>query len=422
MPLRRIIRLIITLALLLHLSEARAAQWFKGNLHTHSFWSDGDDFPEMIAAWYKTNGYHFLALSDHNILVEGEKWIGLGTNKTRHLALEKYRARFPELVQTRNRVAKDTNGVVTTNLQVRLTALPQLKRMFDAPGKFLLIPSEEISANADKLPIHVNATNIRELIKPRHGTNVLEVMQNNIDAVLAQRQRTGQPMFPHLNHPNFHFAVTPEELMRVQGERFFEVYNGHPAVFNDGDEKHPSTERIWDIVLAWRLAILGMEPMFGIAVDDSHNYHGDGLKNSNPGRGWVMVRAGRLTPEHIVHAMEAGDFYASTGVRLKSITRTSKKLSLSIDPEPGVDYTITFIGTKRNFVLKDNRNGTAEVDAALIGQPLAAPIQGSKASYTLQPEDLYVRAQIVSTKLKKNGLAPEETERAWIQPAVAVRR
>ena len=21
--------------------------WFKGNLHTHSFWSDGDDFPEM---------------------------------------------------------------------------------------------------------------------------------------------------------------------------------------------------------------------------------------------------------------------------------------------------------------------------------------------------------------------------------------
>ena len=26
------------------------APWFwKGNLHTHSFWSDGDDFPEMVA-------------------------------------------------------------------------------------------------------------------------------------------------------------------------------------------------------------------------------------------------------------------------------------------------------------------------------------------------------------------------------------
>src|SRR4051812_40680344 len=32
-------------------------RWFKGNLHTHSLWSDGNDFPEMIADWYKSNGY-----------------------------------------------------------------------------------------------------------------------------------------------------------------------------------------------------------------------------------------------------------------------------------------------------------------------------------------------------------------------------
>jgi hypothetical protein len=36
--------------------------WFKGNLHTHSLWSDGNDFPEMIASWYRDNGYQFLAL------------------------------------------------------------------------------------------------------------------------------------------------------------------------------------------------------------------------------------------------------------------------------------------------------------------------------------------------------------------------
>ena len=43
----------------LHLGQPR---FWKGNLHTHSFWSDGDDFPEMIADWYKRHGYHFLAL------------------------------------------------------------------------------------------------------------------------------------------------------------------------------------------------------------------------------------------------------------------------------------------------------------------------------------------------------------------------
>jgi ABC-type glycerol-3-phosphate transport system substrate-binding protein len=30
-----------------------ALRWFKGNLHTHSLWSDGDDYPEMIADWFK---------------------------------------------------------------------------------------------------------------------------------------------------------------------------------------------------------------------------------------------------------------------------------------------------------------------------------------------------------------------------------
>ena len=43
-------------------------RWWRGNLHTHSFWSDGDDFPENVAKWYKDNDYNFLAFTDHNIV------------------------------------------------------------------------------------------------------------------------------------------------------------------------------------------------------------------------------------------------------------------------------------------------------------------------------------------------------------------
>src|SRR5262245_39409070 len=68
---------------------AESGRWSKGNLHTHSLWSDGDDFPEVIAEWYKTNGYHFLALSDHNIMQKGVKWVSL-TNRLREATLEKY--------------------------------------------------------------------------------------------------------------------------------------------------------------------------------------------------------------------------------------------------------------------------------------------------------------------------------------------
>src|SRR5262245_54452768 len=68
-------------------------RYWKGNLHTHSLWSDGDDFPEMIADWYKQRGYDFLALSDHNILAEGERWVDVPEKGTRGLALQKYRTR-----------------------------------------------------------------------------------------------------------------------------------------------------------------------------------------------------------------------------------------------------------------------------------------------------------------------------------------
>src|SRR5436189_226429 len=68
-------------ALLPAMQRAEPA-WWKGNLHTHSFWSDGDDFPEMIADWYKAHGYHFLALSDHNVLSEGQRWLDVKSGKT----------------------------------------------------------------------------------------------------------------------------------------------------------------------------------------------------------------------------------------------------------------------------------------------------------------------------------------------------
>ena len=54
---------------------AEKGRWFKGNTHTHSLWSDGNDLPEMIVDWYKNEGYDFLALSDHNTLSRGQRWM-----------------------------------------------------------------------------------------------------------------------------------------------------------------------------------------------------------------------------------------------------------------------------------------------------------------------------------------------------------
>ena len=67
--------LLIVISLASCSQKTDTRQWYKGNLHTHSYWSDGDEFPEMIMDWYKNRDYNFVALTDHNILAEGEKWI-----------------------------------------------------------------------------------------------------------------------------------------------------------------------------------------------------------------------------------------------------------------------------------------------------------------------------------------------------------
>ncbi len=393
------------------------ARWWKGNLHTHSLWSDGDDYPEMIAAWYVEHGYHFLALSDHNVLADHERWIPIETNKGGAVAYEKYVATFgtPWVEQ------RETDGV----REVRLKMLSEFRGKFEKPGQFLMIQAEEITDSFIKVPIHMGAINVREVIKPRGGNSIVETMENNLAAVAEQRARTGVPMFAHINHPNFRWALTAEEMAQVDRERFFEIYNGHPGTFTDGDALHASTDRIWDVILTARLGELGKSVVFGVGTDDSHNYHTADPKKSLPGRGWVMVRADALTPEKLVAAMEAGDFYASSGVTLKDVRRDAKGLSVEIAAEPGVTYTTEFLGTRKDYdpksdVVLGNAGETVRTTrrySADIGAVLAKAA-GPTASYTFKGDELYVRARITSSKPKAIPSAEGEVERAWTQPAV----
>lgn len=394
-------------------TEPSSPKWWKGNLHTHSLWSDGDDYPEMIVDWYKEQGYHFLSLSDHNTLSEGERWIDTTRNNSGAGAFESYLDRFGgDWVETR----EDTSGH-----QVRLKTLEEFRDVFEEEDTFLLIQSEEISDRFGIKPIHVNATNIQEKIDPQHGESVREVMQNNIDAVLDQRQRLDTPMFPHINHPNFGWAITAEDLISLMGEQFFEVYNGHPAVNNYGDESRPGLERMWDIITTRRIA-RGLPVMYGIAVDDSHNYHEIAISRANTGRGWVMVKSDSLNASSLIAAMERGEFYGSTGVELEDIKTTERGISLDIKPEEGVAYETHFIGTRIQYdststAVQHNGAYVTRSYSPEIGQVLAV-VGGSSPAYEFVGDELYVRAKVVSTKPKQNPYREGEMEMAWSQPVV----
>ncbi len=393
-------------------------RWVKGNMHTHTLWSDGDDYPEMVALWYKEHGYDFLLFSDHNTLLNREVWTDTVKNKGGQAALEKLRARFPE-GWIEERVGEKGN------LEVRLKTMEEIARKIASPGQFLLIQGEEVSDQYKGLPIHMNATNLKEVIPPMKGDSVHEVMQRTTDALIAQRERTRQPMMIHLNHPNFEYGVTAEDLVRVVGENFFEVYNGHPTVHNDGDPDRASTERIWDIILTRRITEFQLPLMYGLATDDGHNYHKIPSRAAEPGRGWVYVLARDLTPAAIVSAMEEGAFYASTGVKLERVATSSQGIELQVAPEEGVGYMIDFIGTRRGFdnsstpvVDKDGKPRVATRRYSNeIGRVLATTY-GAKAEYKFRDDDLYVRVRITSNKKHPNPGTPGEYERAWCQPAL----
>jgi hypothetical protein len=391
------------------------SNYWKGNLHTHSLWSDGDDFPELIADWYKQHGYQFLALTEHNVIAEGEKWVDAEANATRKAAVGKYVQRFG------SRWAEfRTSG---DKKQVLLKPLAEFRSLFEETGKFLFIPAEEITHSFAKRPIHINGINLRDPIKPLDGKDALETISVNLRQVDEQRRRSSRLMVAFLNHPNFGWGVRAEEMLLANELRFFEVFNGHPGVRNYGDDLHASCERVWDITLALRLGKHGLPIVYGLATDDAHGYYAYGLGKMNPGRGWVMIKSPHLTAEGLVRGLEAGDFYATTGVQFTDIRREGEQLRLAIRTERGVTYKTQFIATFKGTTLEakpkldpEGRELPVTADySAEIGK-VVAESTAADPHYTFTGQELYVRAKVTSSKPHPNPFAQGDVEVAWSQP------
>lgn len=383
-------------------AETDVSDWFRGNTHTHSLWSDGNDFPENIVDWYHLNGYHFVALSDHDILAEGEKMMSVDKIKSRqraigHGAIPKCEARFgKDWIQRKTVDGKE---------MIVLKTLEEFRGEFEELGKFYIMTAEEVSNNSTTGPVHINALNVETVIPSNKDKTVdtREVMRRTLRAVAEQAEKTGKPIITHLNHPNFQWAIKAEDIAAVTEEHFFEVYNGHPGINHLGKEGVPGDEKIWDIANTIRLGELDAHPLFGVATDDSHTYHGGDV---SPGRGWIMVGAEKLDGDSLINAMKKGDFYSSSGVYLKSLDydKASRTLSFKIKPGYGESFTTQLIGTRKG--------ATKDVE---IGE-IFATIKGQTVSFTVPDDALYLRATITSSKPHHNPSFKDQKKQAWLQP------
>ncbi len=304
--------------------DTAGTRWYKGNTHTHTLESDGDSPPEVVARWYRDHGYDFLVLSDHNVFTDPAA----------------------------------------------------LEHLVDST--FLLIPGEELTSSFERSPVHVNGLNLPHVVEARRGSTLVGTVQANVDAV---REVEG---VPHINHPNFGWALPYEVLAQVRNDRLLEIHNGHPTVHNEGGGDSPGMEEVWDRLLT------GGKRIYGIAVDDAHHFQGEFSRDrANPGRGWVAVRARALEPVAIMDALEAGRFYASTGVELDDVVVSPARLEVHIRQRGDFKYTTEFIG------------GGGRVLARTGANP---------AVFELAAAEPYVRARV-----RDSGGAM-----AWVQPVWVV--
>ncbi len=239
---------------------------------------------------------------------------------------------------------------------------------------FLLIGGEEVTSSFGSGPVHVNGLNIPHLIEAQKGATLLETIQRNVDVV---RDVHG---VPHINHPNFRWAFDHEVLRHVRNDRLLEVYNGHPLVHNLGGGGKISMEAMWDTLLTEGMRI------YGIATDDAHHFRGEFTRErSNPGRGWIAIKAQRLDAMELMEHLEAGLFYASTGVELSDVSVSERTLTVTIVPQGDFRYTTEFIGPE--------------------GRVLRT-VHGPAAAYELRGDEPYVRARVTDS----SGAT------AWVQP------
>ncbi|MBW7997098.1 MAG: hypothetical protein FVQ81_11125 [Candidatus Glassbacteria bacterium] len=322
---------VICVTVLFCLPGFAGAEWYKGNTHSHTINSDGDSAPDAVARWYKEHRYHFVVITDHNY-----------------------------------------------NTDVR-----GLNRTLGAPGKFLVVSGEEVTdrfpeSGERTIPLHLNAIGTDQgegtrTIGPSGGGSVDEVLQRDVDAIRAAGAT------PQLNHPNFGWAVDVGHMDRLRNYSLFELWNTSTNCNNLGGGGHLSTEALWDSLLTRGKMV------FGIASDDAHQFKVRGPQYSNPGGGFVWVNADSLEAGALAAALERGDFYSSTGLRLERLELAGERIVIESELKGRTRHRVYFIGSGGRVLKQTDDN---------------------PAVYEIGGGESYVRVKVVDS----NGRI------AWTQP------
>jgi hypothetical protein len=262
--------------------------WLKGNVHAHASRSDGDSTVKEVISWYVKNNYDFLAISDHNKVF----------NPVKH---------FPD---------------------------GSLKKIINkySPGKnFVLISGQEITNFCRYKGLHLNILGpsksfykkIKKIARKRKYRKNRKYLLRKLQSIFQKEKA-----ILIVNHFQWRKTFNKRSIPVIPSNVLIEMYNSDPTNYTEGRKGGLSDENYWDILLSrGRLN-------YGVACDDSH-YHQPGKhhkKASLPGGGYIYSAVEKITLGNILKSIKTGNFYGSTGIKIRKLQYENNVLSIEHIP------------------------------------------------------------------------------------------
>ncbi len=316
-------------------------RFYKANLHCHSTESDGNLSPKELKEEYKKRGYSIVAFTDHEHVIDNSYLndddfltitsCELSIKENPH---ESTRNNFDMRVCHMNFYALDANNLTT----------PCYSSKYD---HFINENNKDKIVFEEEYDREYGADSINEMIK----------IANKKGFIVSY------------NHPNWSLENAADYL-KYDGLFAVEIYNHGCAILGHNDDEH-----------AFDDMLRAGKHIFCTATDDNHNKAEFESSNNDSFGGWVEIDADKLEYSEIMSALQAGDFYASTGAKIYSLTRDKDKLQIRTSP------------SKRISMLTRGRR--TESIAAESGLSLTF------AEFTVRETDGYFRFRIEDENGKK---------------------
>ena len=303
--------------------------FFKANLHCHSTNSDGVNSVEEIKKAYKQHGYSIVAFTDHEHLIDNSH-----LNDEDFLAItacEIAIKQFPEQSTLKNREMR------VCHLNLYALHPHNVVTPCYSPTCDHFIPSEEVRRK-------IRYESEYERVYSAAGINEIVRIANEKGFIVSY------------NHPSWSLENATQYL-GYEGIFAVEIYNTGCRRFGGFvDDEH-----VFDDFLRSNKRI------FCICADDNHSF-------ADSFGGWVCINAEKLEYKAVMNALQKGDFYASTGPQIFSLTQDG--LDINIKTSPCRSIGVVTRGRRVASILAKNGE------------------QVSNAHFTLKPEDGYFRVRV----------------------------